>query len=128
MNHYWFIAGILCIILGLAHSILGELLIFKSMRRPGNIVPTKSPEGLSEKHLRIIWASWHLASLLGWCIGIVIIGIAQDSSISTAQSDYFTHSISAGLIFSSLLVFIATKARHPGWVVLLIITLLLLLG
>lgn len=41
MNIYFLIAGILCFILGLIHSILGEFLIFNSKRNKGSIVPSK---------------------------------------------------------------------------------------
>jgi len=125
MNKYFLAAGILCFILGIVHSILGEKLIFNHKRKRGHLVPTITNTDLRERHLRIIWASWHLVSFFGWCIGAVII------NISFGQSELNTNLIKPMIyttFFSSILVIIGPRGKHPGWVVLLIIAILLILG
>ena len=69
MNIYFLLAGILSIIIGLVHSILGEVLIFKTKRRKGRLVPSIGSESLRKEHLGIIWATWHLTSVFGWILG-----------------------------------------------------------
>ncbi|KFC66715.1 hypothetical protein FG93_04194 [Bosea sp. LC85] len=59
------LAGALMLVIGLIHSVLGEMLIFRHMRR-GSLVPTMGQPLLRERHVRILWASWHLPSILGW--------------------------------------------------------------
>lgn len=129
MNIYIFIAGILCFLLGIIHSILGEFLIFKNKRNKGSLVPSKKSPVLKERHLRIIWATWHLASLFGWCIGAVLIHISLNQNASLFDSfDFILQTTMYIMFFASLLVCLGTKAKHPGWVVLLIIGILLLVG
>lgn len=129
MNIYFFIAGLLCILLGLVHSFLGEFLIFKFKRHCGILVPSKGSADLKERHLRIIWATWHLASVFGWGIGLVILKISFDQDVmNTDIADFIIQTIVYTMVGSSLLVFVGTKGKHPGWVVLLSISVLLLIG
>lgn len=129
MNVYLFIAGILCFLLGIVHSILGEYLIFKAKRNKGSLVPSKSSAELKERHLRIIWATWHLASIFGWCIGAVLMKISLNHNEHDFDgSDLILQSITYTMFLGSLLVLIGTKGKHPGWIVLLLIGILLVLG
>lgn len=122
-------AGILCFALGLTHSILGEYLIFNSKRNKGSIVPTKGTPELKERHLRIIWATWHLASVFGWCIGVVIISVAISQSNSDSEwARLIIGSVIVTMVLASILVLVGTKGKHPGWIVLLLISILLLFG
>ncbi len=126
---YICIAGVLCFILGIVHSILGEFLIFKNKRNKGSLVPTISSEGLKERHLRILWATWHLASVFGGGIGAILLKISQDKEeLYTDTTHFIIQSILYAMFFSSFLVLIGTKAKHPGWVVLLAIGVLLVIG
>ncbi len=122
MNTYFFIAGILCFLLGIAHSILGEALIFKNIRNKEKLVPSKETIELRERHVRILWATWHLATVFGWCLGAILIKISilEESQLI----DFIVNSIGLTMFLSSLLVLIATKGKHPGWIVILAIGIL----
>ncbi|MET2984036.1 hypothetical protein [Aureibaculum conchae] len=129
INPYFLVAGILAILLGLIHSFLGEYLIFHKFRKKGNLVPSMTVEDIKERHLRIIWATWHLTSVFGWCLGAVYIKISfglvkPNSGIVNflIQSSIYT------MFVGALLVLMGTKGKHPGWIVLLLIGVLLLLG
>ena len=129
MNIYLCIAGILFFVLGLAHSLLGEYLIFKDKRNEGSLVPSKDSTGLKERHLRIIWATWHLSSVLGWCMGYVLIIISLEQiELDSTITDFIVQSIMYATFTSSLLVLIGTKGKHPGWIGFLLIGVLLLIG
>jgi len=129
MNTYFLIAAILCVILGLVHSILGEYLIFRDKRKKGSIVPTIVKTDLKERHLRIIWATWHLASFFGWCVGAFLLRLAVDQDKLDAEFlDIVINTTIATMFASSVLVLIGTKGRHPGWVVLLGIGVFLIAG
>ena len=129
MNIYFFIAGILCFILGIVHSFLGEYLIFKGKRNKGNLVPTKVKTELKERHLRIIWATWHFASFFGWCIGAFLVKISFDQNeLDSEFIDFIINSTIFTMFASSLIVLIGTKGKHPGWIVLLLIGILLIIG
>jgi len=125
MNIYFLSAGILCFLLGIVHSFLGEYLIFNEKRDKGKLVPSKESSELKERHLRILWATWHLASILGWCIGAVLIKVALTKNQQNIEFvDFILQSIVYTMGISSLLVLIGTKGKHPGWIVLLIIGIL----
>lgn len=129
MNIYFLIAGTLCFILGLFHSILGEYLIFKNKRKTGNLVPTKVNTELKERHLRIIWATWHLSSFFGWCIGAFLIKTSLDQNeLDFELTNFIINSTALTMFASSLLVLIGSKGKHPGWIVLILIGILLLIG
>ena len=128
MNQYLWVAGLLCFILGLVHSILGEVLIFRNLRKSKKIIPTITKSKLKERHLRIIWATWHLTSLFGWCIGAILLEVATKYNIQTNELlQFILTSTTITMLCSSLLVFIATKGKHLGWAILLIIGILTLL-
>jgi hypothetical protein len=127
MNSYLLISGILMVLLGFAHSVLGEWLIFRHRRMKGSVVP--SLENLKQRHSGIIWATWHFTTILGWCLGFLIIQISLNQSLLNSDlASWIIHSITVGTLSGSLLVLFATKGKHPGWLVLLIISLLLITG
>lgn len=127
MNIYYLTAGILCFILGLIHSVLGEYLIFRDKRNKGSLVPSKANMDLKERHLRIIWASWHLVSFFGWCIGAFLVKISlEQGKVDSEFRDFIIQSAIYTMCASSFLVLIGTKGKHPGWIILLIIGMLLI--
>ena len=129
MNVYFFVSGMLCFLLGIAHSLLGEYLIFKNKRNKGNLVPTKVGTELKERHLHIIWASWHATSIFGWCIGLILIKMSFESNeLDLVTTSFIIQSIIYAMFVSGLLVLFATKGKHPGWIVLLLIGILLMIG
>ena len=122
MNWILLVAGLLTIMVGLVHSILGEILIFKKLRK-GSLVPTMSEPLLPERSVRIIWASWHIGTIFGCALGAILLKLSFSTS-DAAMSSWVIKVIAFSMVASSLLVFIATKARHPGWVGLLVVAVL----
>ena len=76
MQTYLLAAGILAVIVGLVHSVLGEILIFRQLRASG-VVPDRSAPPLQTRHIRIIWASWHAVTLFGWSLAGVLLAVAS---------------------------------------------------
>lgn len=113
MQTYIFIAGILSIIVGSTHSVLGEVLIFRRMRVSG-IVPTNGAPLLRERHVRILWASWHVVTVFGWALAAVMLRLAFPTDYASFQT-FVKHTVIASMFSSALLVFFGTKGRHPGW-------------
>ena len=124
MEFYLFAAGCLIIVLGLIHSVMGEFLIFQRMRQ-GGVIPINGQPVLKERHVRILWASWHLVTIFGWGLGIILLGYSlPDSGYATLS--FVENTVLISTLSGALLVFIGTKAKHPGWVVLLAIAFLLM--
>jgi len=114
---YMFVAGVLAVLTGVAHSVLGEILIFRHLRN-GTLVPAMPAPPLKERNIRIIWASWHLISIFGWAFGVVLLLLSSPTNGQSAQTLVVNAAVFA-FAAGSLLVLIATKGRHPGWVAML---------
>jgi hypothetical protein len=113
MNWYFFSAAVLTFLIGLAHSVLGERLVFRRMRLAGAI-PTNGGSVLREGHVRILWASWHVATVLGWCVAAALVWLSLPSS-GAQGAPFVARSIVAAMLACSLLVLVGTKGRHLGW-------------
>lgn len=123
MSPYLLSAAILAFIVGLVHAILGEVLIFNRMRVDGQVIPTVGKPILRERHVRILWATWHIATIFGWAIAVVLYRLAQPATDLLLQ-DVLIQTIAFGMLASALLVLIATKGKHPGWIGLLLVAAL----
>lgn len=106
-------AGILAIIVGAVHSVLGEILIFRHLRRQG-LVPTLSAPPLRERHVRILWASWHVLTVFGWACAAILLRFAYPSQPQATQM-FIELTLIVAFLAGAFLVLIATKGRHPGW-------------
>lgn len=126
MNTYFVAAAALAFVIGLVHSVLGERLVFRRMRLSG-LVPTNGGTVLREAHVRIVWVSWHLVTLLGWCLGFVLLWLAQPSHAPLAPSEV-AWAVAVALLASSALVLVGTRGRHPGWLGLLVAGVLVVAG
>ena len=126
MNLYVFGAGCLAIILGLIHSVFGEVLIFHPMRK-GSFIPSSKGTGLKARHVKILWASWHLVTVFGLGFGAILLQLALHSSAYNIQ-ETVEMAIMLSMFTASITVLVGTKGKHPGWVILLGITILLWIG
>lgn len=126
MNWYFFAAATLTFVVGLVHSVLGERLVFRRMRQTGAI-PTNGGSVLREGHVRILWASWHVATVLGWCVASALFWLSLPFS-GEQGAPFVARPIVAAMLACSLLVLVGTKGRHPGWVAFLGVAVLAGLG
>jgi hypothetical protein len=126
MNAYFLFAGVLAFVVGLVHSVLGERWVFKRMRAAG-VVPTQGGTALREPHVRILWASWHVVTLIGWCLAALLVWLALQPAAS-GRYQFVSVAIAVAMLASSLLVFLATKGKHPGWAGLLGVAVLTLIA
>lgn len=120
-------ASLLTLILGLVHSVLGEVLIFNKLRQ-NELVPSQGGELLKSRQLGILWASWHLVSVFGWGIAAILANLAIetcDIELITSQSVF---AISIAMLVSAMLVLIGTRGKHPGWIVLTLIGVITLIS
>lgn len=126
MNWYFVAAGVLLFAIGLVHSAFGERLIFRRMRSAG-FIPTNGGQVLREPHVRILWATWHIVTVMGWCVAATLFWLALPTSRNQAQS-FVTAAVLASTLASSLLVLVGTKGKHPGWAGLLGVAILITMG
>lgn len=126
MNSYFVAAAMLNFIIGLIHSVFGERLVFQRMRMQG-IIPVNGGQVLRESNVRIIWASWHIVTVLGWCVAAALWWLAEPSNAHLARS-VLSKVIVGAMLASSALVLIGTKGKHPGWAGLLAAAMLAFAG
>ena len=115
MQTLYLVAAVVAAITGLVHSVLGEHLIFRHLRA-GQLVPAKAAPPLRERHVRIIWATWHLGSVFGWAFAGLLLGLAFGSASPLSLAVWATVLAYLG---AAILVLVGTKGRHPGWLALL---------
>ena len=109
------IAAALAVLTGIVHSALGEHLIFRHLRS-GTLVPALGAPPLRSRNIRILWATWHLASVFGWAFAAVLARLAlePDAPLRSLAVGATVAAYAGG----SLLVLVGTRGRHPGWVAL----------
>ena len=114
MQTTYFAAGILAVLTGLAHSVFGEILIFRHLRN-GSLVPALGAPPLRERNVRILWATWHLATVFGLALAGVLFQLALGYPITTSL---VVRAIVFAYLGGAVLVLVGTKGRHPGWIAL----------
>jgi hypothetical protein len=126
MNFYFVAAASLAFVVGLVHSVLGEVMIFKRLREE-RLEPTTGGALLRESNVRILWASWHVLTVLGWSIAAILVWLSQPA-LRVAGQALIEQTIIVAMLASSALVLVATKGRHPGWAGLVGVAVLIWLG
>ena len=122
MATYLLASGLLALVVSAAHSLLGEFLIFRHLR-VGGLVPALEAPPLKERHIRILWATWHLATVFGWALAAVLLRLASTGGHSSLQL-FVLNALTLAFLGGAALVLLATKGRHPGWVGLAAVALL----
>lgn len=110
-------AGLLALVTGLVHSVLGEVMIFRPLRN-GSLVSTTSPAPLAKRNIGILWATWHLATVFGWAFAGILLQLAFAPQAASTTVLVVTAIVFAN-VGGGLLVLVGTKGRHPGWIALL---------
>jgi hypothetical protein len=126
VNAYFLVAGLLTAIVGLAHSVLGEVRIFRQMRKAG-FVPTEGGSVLSESHVRILWATWHATTAFGCGFGVLLLWLALPGPESATRA-FLARTTLVSMLTASLFVLVGTKGKHPGWLGLVGVAVLTWLG
>ena len=125
MNNSFIAAAALTIATGLAHTVIGEILIFRRLRR-GTLVPTFGGDVLRERHVRILWASWHALTLLAWSMAAMLIVMAAAPMGEVTLT--ITRLISVGIAAGAGAVLMGTRGRHPGWLAMSVVAILIEYG
>jgi hypothetical protein len=118
MNLLFVTAAAVLALVALAHSVLGEILVFQGLRVRG-VVPTAGRPVLGESQVRILWGTWHLASVLGLALSALLWRLGTTPWTDATLAAWVADVAGAATLASGLLVFFATRGRHPAWVPLL---------
>lgn len=114
MNLPLLAAGLLSLMLGLAHSIIGERMVFRGLSE--RLARGERPPLLSAQQVRVLRGSWHLVTIFGFALGALLIASASRDLVLDPVAV-----IAATMAISALYWVVATHGRHPAWIVLLLI-------
>lgn len=117
MNPWLVGAAALVFLIGIAHSWLGERLVFRHLRS-GGLVPDGGQPGLRPYQTRILWASWHVVTALAWAMAVVLDWLAQPAA-RAASGGVAEAACAASLAVSGGLVLLSNRGQHPAWIALL---------
>ncbi|CAN7620903.1 hypothetical protein [Acidovorax sp. Leaf78] len=123
MNILFIVAAGVLAVVALAHSVLGEIMVFRSLRTRG-VVPTAGRPVLREPQVRILWGTWHLATVLGLALSALLWRLGTSPWTDAALAAWVADVAGVATLASGLLVFYATRGRHPAWVPLMAVAAL----
>ncbi len=126
MDNYANYAAVLAVLIGVVHSVLGEVLIFRKLRS-GSVVPAQAAPPLSERNIRILWATWHVVTIFGFALATILFQLGSTTDALSIRVIVF-NATSAAFLGASILFLVGTRARHPGWVGLAGVAILLALA
>lgn len=113
MNTYYLAAAAISVLLGLAHSILGERLIFRRLRAD----ELHADRLLPRLYLEAIRSTWHLVTVFGWGLAAILVWMAYPGADITTLGV----TLSAFLLVCSVFWLFGTRGKHPAWIVFLLI-------
>jgi hypothetical protein len=111
------IAAILCVLLGLAHSILGERYILIRLFRRPNLPKLFGGTDFTVQTLRF---AWHITTVAWWGFAGILIALSAET-----RAEDLVRIVAWTAALSALLPIWFTRGRHLSWIVLLAIAGLL---
>jgi hypothetical protein len=110
-------AGVLAVVLSIAHSVLGERYILRRLFRRDDLPKLFGGDEFTKQTLRF---AWHLTSV-AWCgLGGVLFFLDG----SPGSSVGVTRVVATTFGISGVVALIGSRGRHPSWIVFLLIAVL----
>ena len=119
MTTYLLIAAALTILIGLAHSYLGERYILIRLFRRTDLPRLFGSDWFTKRTLRF---AWHITSIAWWGFAAILIAFAQENLQDPRQITL--QAIAATFGVSAILTLAASRGRHLAWIVFLAIAVL----
>lgn len=111
----------LILLLGLAHSYLGERYILMRLFKRGDLPKVLGSAEFTAGTLRFVW---HLITLVWWGIAVILLQVSGPTLDTTMVLRIFA----TVAFFSGLLPLFFTRGRHLSWIVFFAIAALLWLA
>ena len=110
-------AAALLVVVGIAHSYLGERHILIRLFKHGDLHKIYRDPGFTSKVIRY---AWHLTSIAWWGIAAILLLVANGS----ADTDSVGAVIAALFLIHSLITLLCSRGRHLAWPLFLAIAIL----
>jgi hypothetical protein len=116
MNASVLIAGVLAVLLGVAHSYVGERSVVRAVVSRPDLPPLWGSAVLMRRTLRF---AWHLTSVAWLGAGALLILFAGHLAEPPTRLGVLVH---GGIFLASAVVaFVGSRGRHPAWAICLAI-------
>jgi hypothetical protein len=113
MNIYLLISGVLIIAMGIAHSIIGERSIIGPIQKTEVLPSVRGSITFTKRTLRF---AWHVTSVFGFGIAIILLHYGRFSTFNSDQI-FVLRTLSLTLFISFLVSVIGARAKHPSWII-----------
>jgi hypothetical protein len=124
VNGYLFAAGLLAVLIGLAHSWLGERYIIVRLFRRRDLPKLFGSDVFTKSTLRF---AWHLTTVAWWGLGALLWRLATASEVGVPVSD-IAMMIGWTFLISAVVAGVGSRGRHLAWLVFAAIALLAWFG
>jgi hypothetical protein len=114
MTNALYVAAVLTLLLGLAHSYLGERYILIRLFRQGNLPHLLGGEAFTRHTLRF---AWHLLTVAWFGFAGLLLHAVSDGSGARTR----VHVMSLMYAASGAVTLVGSRGRHLAWVVLFVI-------
>lgn len=108
------VAALLTLLVGVAHSFLGERYILMRLFRRGDLPKLFGGSEFTERTLRF---AWHLTSIAWWGFGAILAQMA----FGTLSARGVSLAIGLTFLVTGLLTLVVSRGRHLAWPVFLFI-------
>lgn len=115
MNTLLLIAALLCFLLGVAHSVLGEKYVIGKIAK-ANL----SLRGDTVYMRRIVWLAWHITSVMFVGFGLVLLNMSFGLHALVGDRTI----IAVIFLVSAVISLVSTRGRHASWFIFGAIALL----
>lgn len=115
----YYLAALLLIFIGIAHSYLGERYILSRLFRRDNIPKTLGSTEFTKNTLRF---AWHLTTVAWFGFAAILMHLA----VQEIDEKVVANIISLTFLIHFFIALVASKGRHFSWVFFLIISIAVL--
>ena len=122
MNIYLLVSGMLCVLIGITHSYLGETRILRPMYSQYTLPVLRGSDRATKNVMRF---AWHLTSIAWWGLGAVLFVIA---SPAPNPVPCILRVIAITFAIHAIVTAGASRFRHYAWIVFGAIAVLAWLG
>jgi hypothetical protein len=120
MNYLFALAGCLALVVGLAHSVLGELLLLRRLSED-SFPALAGSKAFARRTMRL---TWHLPTVFGWGFAAILLRLSLPSSPGSHLA-FVEGAAAFSFVAAALVALFVSRGKHPGWVGLLGVAILI---
>ena len=120
MNTYLVASGILTILMAIAHTVAGEMLILIPLQKAEGLPAVRGSIRTTKATLRF---TWHVTSVFGIGIAFIFFYYSGLTEFNPEQI-YILRILSLTFLVSFVVAIVGSRARHPSWAVFIFVSIL----